>query len=247
MRLPCDLAQRDVPTRLAHIVNPAHTTIALNTKGLLTSIHSGCEASTTRSVRSCSRATSRRRAAFDDRASDALARSTFGHTQPRFAVLSQRVAIRRPALLRRVPSCRSKEAWATSSRRSCFGAEIRVCTCVPEVVASTLDCDVRTTRDGVQRPHRHRVFLHGITSAWRQNRTAQRRLRFVFLRRFCRARLSRPRTRSGEPSSSLSGAKFHQDEARHRSRSQTYARLREFGQHASIRARAMGTTLGFRA
>ena len=85
---------------------------------------------------------------------------------------------------------------------------------------------VRAHGDGVQRPHRHRLLVHRVRAARRQDRSARRRLGRRALRRPVRAQLPRAQARLPERAGRVHPPEPHQDAARHRARAQEDPRPR---------------------
>ena len=134
------------------------------------------------------------------------------------------------------PSGAKPQALARSSTRDSTGRD-----------SGKIAGHVRATGDGVQRPHGHRVLVHGFRAAGREDRAPRRRLGSGALRRQVRAQLPGTDARLHQRHGRVHPQAPDQDAAGDRARAPEDARARVAGEHAPVQARVVGPPLHVRA
>lgn len=106
---------------------------------------------------------------------------------------------------------------------------------------------VRAARDGLQHPHRHRLFLSRLRAAWRRHWTARARLGPLPLRRPRGAHLPRGESRGRQQARRVPPRQRDRDEDRARAHPPEDARRRLARERAPVHARAVGPNVQLRA
>ena len=117
----------------------------------------------------------------------------------------------------------------------------------PASPAVRWNAHVRAARDGMQCPHGHRVLVHRVRAARRQDGATRGRLGAGALRRQVRAQLPGVHAGVRQRDGRLHPPPSDQDVAGDRARPPQDARARVAGEHAPVQARVVGAALVVRA